>query len=56
MVRGLKAIVFLLLISVNWFGVVVRVITDEPITRYIRRRPIKQAVAIPSWVILKNPI
>ena len=29
---------------------------DEPITRYIRRRPIKQAVAIPSWVIFKNPI
>ena len=42
--------------SVSWFGVVVSVMTEEPITRYIRRRPMKTASRKPSCVTFKNPI
>ena len=38
--------------SVSWFGVVVSVISEEPIIRKIRRTDIRHAIATPSRVIV----
>ena len=41
--------------SVSWFGVVVRVIMEEPITRKTSRIAIVPARTSPSFVTLRNP-